>query len=55
MARAVVGLLVAANLAAGVMVFKPWGGSPQELKREFADLQQQIRQRRVSLERLRVD
>jgi len=40
--RAVLGILVVANLVAAVMVFKPWGGSAEDLARQQASLQQQL-------------
>lgn len=51
--RAVLGVLVAANLAAAVMLIRPWGGSTQDLERQLGDLKQQVRQRQATLERLR--
>jgi len=41
-ARAVLGALVLANLVAALMVFKPWGGSPEDLARDEANLRQQL-------------
>jgi len=41
-ARAVLGVLVLANLVAALMVFKPWGGSPEDLAREEANLRHQL-------------
>src|ERR1017187_1836679 len=43
--RAIIGTLLAANLVAGVMAFKPFGGSAADLRREQQAL-------RVQLERL---
>jgi len=40
--RAVIFTLLAANLAAAVMAFKPFGGSPDDLRREEASLAQQL-------------
>jgi hypothetical protein len=51
--RAVLGVLVAANLAATLMVFKPLGGSPQDLRQQLAALRGQIRQRQAGLAALR--
>jgi type IV pilus assembly protein PilO len=51
--RAVLGVLLVANLAAAVMLIRPWGGSPQDLQRQLKDLGQQVRQRKATLERLR--
>lgn len=41
-ARAALGVLVLANLVAALMAFKPWGGSPEDLAREEANLRQQL-------------
>jgi Tfp pilus assembly protein PilO len=41
-ARAVLGVLVLANLVAALVVFKPWGGSAEDLAREEANLRQQL-------------
>src|SRR5580658_4814061 len=49
-ARAVIGVLLAANLVASVIAFKPFGGSADDLRRQEAALNQQL----VSL-RARVD
>jgi type IV pilus assembly protein PilO len=40
--RAILGVLLAANLAAAVVAFKPFGGSADDLRRERASLQQQL-------------
>ena len=40
--RAALGLLVVANIVAALLVFKPWGGSAEDLAREQIDLQQQL-------------
>lgn len=53
-ARVVLAILLVADLAAAVMVFHPWGGSPQELRGRLSDLENQVRQRKASLERLRL-
>jgi type IV pilus assembly protein PilO len=42
LARVGVGILLLANVVAAVMVFKPWGGSAEDLAREQASLQQQL-------------
>jgi type IV pilus assembly protein PilO len=51
--RIVLGVLLAANMIAALIVFKPWGGSPEDLERQVADLRAQLRQRRTALERLK--
>ncbi len=40
--RVVIGALLAANLAAAIVAFKPFGGSADDLRREQADLRRQI-------------
>ena len=49
--RAGLGVLVVANIVAALMVFKPWGGSAEELAREQADLQQQLTSLQARLEK----
>jgi type IV pilus assembly protein PilO len=51
-ARLVLGLLLAANLVAAAAVFRPWGGSEQELQRQRADLRREALERGRSFERL---
>jgi|YNPMSStandDraft_1061717.scaffolds.fasta_scaffold04916_4 type IV pilus assembly protein PilO len=51
--RLVLGLLVAANVAAAVALWKPWGASPEQMERDLAALRRQIREREASLERLK--
>lgn len=48
--RAVIGLLLAANLVAAVIAFKPFGGSADDLRQEQARLSAQLRQLRATLE-----
>jgi type IV pilus assembly protein PilO len=52
-ARLALGLLLAANLAAALMVFKPWGGTPEDLERELAALRRQVTDRSRQLQALR--
>jgi Tfp pilus assembly protein PilO len=40
--RAVIGVLLLANVAAAVMAFKPFGGSAEDLRRDQAALQRQL-------------
>jgi type IV pilus assembly protein PilO len=40
--RVALAVLVVANIAAALMVFKPWGGSAEDLAREQETLQQQV-------------
>ena len=42
--RAVIGILLAANLAAAVMAFRPFGGSADELRQRRSELQLQLTQ-----------
>lgn len=53
-ARLVIGVLVAINLVAAYFVFRPPGGSPEELRAEVRDLTTQLRQKKTVLERTRV-
>jgi hypothetical protein len=41
-ARAIIGVLLAANLVASVIAFKPFGGSADDLRRQEAALNQQL-------------
>lgn len=47
--RAVLGALLAANLAAAVVAFKPFGGSADDLRRERGALQGQLAQQQARL------
>lgn len=49
--RAALGVLVLANIAAALMVFKPWGGSAEDLAREQIDLQQRLTSIEARLEK----
>jgi Tfp pilus assembly protein PilO len=51
-ARAVLGLLLLLNLAAAAAVFKPWGGSEEDVQRERLQLRAEVRERRVAVDRL---
>jgi Tfp pilus assembly protein PilO len=48
-ARAAVGVLLAANVAAALIAFHPWGGSAEDLRREQDALRAQIGRARVRL------
>jgi type IV pilus assembly protein PilO len=48
--RALIGLLLAANLAMAVVAFKPFGGSADDLRKDQARLSSQLRQLRANLE-----
>ncbi len=52
-ARVVLGILVAANLVAAVIVLKPWAGSAEELERQASALRGQVQRKQVALERVR--
>jgi hypothetical protein len=52
-ARLLLGGLVLANMAAALIVFKPWAGSAADLERRAADLRHQVNQRETALDRLR--
>lgn len=52
-ARIVLGLLLAANLVAAAAVFRPWGGSPEELQRQLAQLRGDALRREEAVGRLR--
>jgi len=49
--RLVLGVLVAANLAAALIVFRPWGGSAEDLARQQQQLRQQLTQAQARLEK----
>ena len=51
--RVALAALLAANLVAAFLVFRPWGGSAEELEQRLKDLRGQVTQRRVALERVR--
>ncbi|MGH9661458.1 MAG: type 4a pilus biogenesis protein PilO [Bryobacteraceae bacterium] len=48
-ARTVLGTLLALNVAAALVAFRPWGGSADDLRRERFDLQQQVTQKKKAL------
>jgi Tfp pilus assembly protein PilO len=52
-ARAVLGLLLVLNLAAAAAVFKPWGGSEEQVQSERRQLRLEVQERRATVERLR--
>ena len=52
-ARIVLGLLLAANLVAAAAVFRPWGGSPEELQQQLAQLRGDALRREEAVGRLR--
>lgn len=52
--RVVLGLLLIANVAAALALFRPWSMSPEELEREVGRLQEQLRERKGEIDRLRL-
>jgi type IV pilus assembly protein PilO len=48
--RVVLGVLALANVIAALIVFKPWGGSPEDLHRQREQLTEQLAQNRKRLE-----
>jgi type IV pilus assembly protein PilO len=53
-ARLAVGTLLLANVAAALFLFKPWGGSADDLARELSTLQAQLPQRQALLARTKL-
>jgi len=51
--RAALGALLLLNIVAALILFKPWGGSADDLERRIAIMQQQLPQQKASLERTR--
>lgn len=51
--RVALGVLLAANLVAAVAVFRPIGGSPEQLHERMARLQAEVRRKEQMLSRLR--
>src|SRR5271165_1735631 len=49
--RALIGVLLAANLAMAVIAFKPFGGSADDLRKDQARLSSQLRQLQATLEK----
>lgn len=52
--RIVVGVLLAANLVAGLLAFRPWTETPLELEQQILDLRKQSAQKRTDIERLKL-
>lgn len=50
-ARAILGTLLLLNLIAAVILFRPWGGSADDLERQVNSLRQQLPQQKASLAR----
>src|SRR5260221_3948464 len=51
--RAALGALLLLNIVAALILFKPWGGSADDLDRRVAIMRQQLPQRRAALETTR--
>lgn len=51
--RVLLGVLLAANLAAAVIAFKPFGGGADDLRRQRQDLQRQLAQLQAQVKRAR--
>src|SRR5882724_2137026 len=51
--RAALGTLLLLNIVAALILFKPWGGSADDLDRRVAVMRQQLPQQRLALERTR--
>ncbi len=49
--RAILGSLLMLNIIAAVILFKPWGGSADDLDRQVRSLRQQLPQQRATLAR----
>lgn len=52
-ARGVLGILLLSNLIAGYAVFRPVGGSAEDLEEQISNLQTQVQQRQSNLQRMR--
>ncbi|MBL8179494.1 MAG: type 4a pilus biogenesis protein PilO [Bryobacterales bacterium] len=52
--RIIVGVLLLANIVAGLFAFRPWAETPLELEQQIIDLRKQAVQRRAEIERLKV-
>ncbi len=52
-ARLVLGILLVANLVAAAAVIRPWGGSPEQLQRQLANLRREAGQQEATVQRLR--
>ncbi|HBY61485.1 MAG TPA: hypothetical protein DEH78_16815, partial [Solibacterales bacterium] len=48
------GLLLAANVAAALVLFKPWGGSPEDLARDLGAKQKQLLTQQAQWKRSKV-
>src|SRR5258708_15814620 len=48
--RAALGALLLLNIVAALILFKPWGGSADDLERRIAIMQQQLPKQKAALE-----
>ncbi|MCC6363876.1 MAG: hypothetical protein IT165_10150 [Bryobacterales bacterium] len=53
-ARIVLGILIAANAAVALLVYRPWAASPQELQQQLITARQKAIQTRARIEQLKV-
>jgi type IV pilus assembly protein PilO len=51
--RIVLGVLLLANVAAALVLFRPWADSPEELERKLGQLRSEIKPSEAAVERLR--
>lgn len=51
--RAILGVLLLANVVAALILFEPWGGSPEDLARQLESLRKQVQQKQLALQRSR--
>jgi len=51
--RALLGVLLAANLVAAFLVFRPIGGSAEELEQQLIALRREVRQRQATIQNLK--
>ena len=52
--RIILGVLLLANVALAIVVFKPFGGSRQDLENQLASMESQVKQRQASLQNIRL-
>ena len=49
--RALLGTLLLLNVIAAVILFRPWGGSAEDLERQLVSMRQELAQRRAALDK----
>ena len=52
--RVILGALLAANIVAALVLFKPWAPSPEEMEQQLGQLRSQLNQKEAAVERLRI-